>query len=230
MPLSLYMVYITILDKLHLNDIVPKLPNALKYKVSKYQLEIDRWRALLSNLLVRKVLQKELNIDPYAIKIEIDNYGKPFLNGRERQFNLSHAGEIIVLVTDDKPVGIDIEYVYPLSEINLLLPVCFSEEEQREFFTKNNEEEQLNFFFELWTLKESYIKALGKGMQHPLRSFSISALGEKALLLKPDSEKDLWHFKRYTFDDRYKCAVCAQHSHFPESATLIPIDELLELL
>src|ERR1700733_10118631 len=139
MALYLYQLQITPSDETFLKKVIPILPDALQNKVSRYHFISDQWRVILSDLFVRQALAQELQIDDKSIEIEINNYGKPFLKSQVRQFNLSHAEELIVLATDDTPIGIDIEYIQPLDDLASLARTCFSDEELQAFLTKNKE-------------------------------------------------------------------------------------------
>jgi 4'-phosphopantetheinyl transferase len=144
-----------------------------------------------------------------------------------RHFNISHSNNVIVLATDDAPVGVDVEYIQPFSDLEDVI-TQFTQEEQNAYHTKP-EAQRVDFFYELWTLKESYMKATGKGLSCSLQSFSISITNNKVVLSKGiDSDMD-WHFQRYTFNDQYKCAVCGRHSQFPKEAVIVNAYDLLKL-
>lgn len=227
MPICLYLVYTTTPNEALLQKIIPFLPQATQNKIAKHRFITDQWRVALTDLLLRKTLANELEISLEAIKIEIDSYGKPFLKGKTRQFNLSHAEDIIILATDDMPIGIDTEYVRPLDDLKHLLE-HFSEDEKQALLAKNKEQ-QLDFFYDLWTLKESYVKALGKGLSCSLQSFSITVSEKEAFLSKSVNSDISWYFKRYTFGTHYKCAVCARRNQFPEQVIIVDYSDLLEL-
>lgn len=209
-----------------LEDILPLLSASVQKKVLKHQRNEDQWRVIFSDLFTRKILADELHVNKNSLRIETNAHGKPFLEGNTRYFNLSHAGKMIVLATDDHPLGIDVEYVQPLDDLENLIS-WFSDEEKK-FFLSMSSEKRLECFYELWTLKESYLKALGKGLDCPLQSFSLKISKEKEVVLsKRDDSNIEWHFKQYIFQDHYKCAICAQHRHFPERAVEIFADDLL---
>lgn len=98
-------------------------------------------------------------------------HGKPYLTETEElQFNLSHAGDYAAAVFSSDAVGIDIERIREAKQ--RLAQRCFTKEEY-EFLEQAKKEEKDRVFTGLWTRKESYIKAVGKGMSLPLRDFSV---------------------------------------------------------
>lgn len=226
MPISLYLVHTPTPNSTLLQKAIPMLSEDTQIKLYKNRFIEDQWRVALSDLLLRKTLAQELGIPLNDVKIELDRYGKPFLHEKKRQFNLSHAGSIIILATDTNPIGIDIEYVRPLHDLEHLL-ANFSQEELEDFLAKDKEK-QVEFFYQLWTLKESYIKALGTGLSCPLQSFSIRVIEKEAFLFRGVDSDVSWYFKCYTFGTDYKCAICARSNQFPEQATIVDIRKLLE--
>lgn len=93
-------------------------------------------------------------------------YGKPFLAEHpEIQYNLSHGDGIVACIVGEKECGIDCERVRTY-HVNVVKR-AFSEAEKALIESAEESEKDL-IFFRLWTLKESYIKALGTGLSYPL--------------------------------------------------------------
>lgn len=228
MSLHLYLLHTENPDDTVLMKIIPKLPHNSQEKILKNRSLKEQWRATLSELLLRNVLAQELGFAEASIKIEIDSQGKPFLKGEKRHFNLSHSEAMIVIATDDTPIGIDVEYVQPLDDLEHLL-VNFSQEEQQAYQSRTPEQ-RVDFFYDLWTLKESYVKAVGKGLSYELDSFTIMISKKGTYLFKETGSLDTaWYFKRYTFGTKYKCAICARQNQFPEEALIVKVEDLVNL-
>ena len=227
MALNIYFLFLTKPDNKILQKVLTHLSDQIKNKILKYQFLTDKWRSLLSEILIRKALSDELNVSFNSLTIYTDEYLKPHLNNFQRQFNISHSNNLIILATDDTPIGIDIEYVKPLEDMESMTSY-FSKQEQKSFFSKNKEH-RLDFFYTLWTLKESYIKAIGKGFNYPLDSFTIDVSGETISLTSSVDSNVSWSFKCYEISDNYKCAVCARHCQFPELLTMVNASDLLQL-
>ncbi len=89
------------------------------------------------------------------------------------QFNISHSHELaLCAVSARREVGIDLEYLRPLSEAVPLAKRFFSTGEHA-LIQALPVEEQAYVFFRLWTAKEAYLKATGKGLSHPLDQVEI---------------------------------------------------------
>lgn len=128
----------------------------------KYTDEDAYKRHLLGYSMLNKVLQ-EKKIDG---KIQYNRYGKPLINGID--FNISHSGNYVVLVIGNSEIGIDIEYK---KERNIELIEKFFTEQEQQFIKSAND--PLLAFYQVWTLKEAYLKAVGKGLYKKLSSFTI---------------------------------------------------------
>lgn len=111
------------------------------------------------------------------------------------QFNLSHSGPYGVCAVSDAPVGVDVELIRPLRQD--VAKRFFTETEQGWLARRPPKE-----FFCLWTRKESFSKALGKGLTLPMQSFSV--LDE--VLYR---EGIAWYFSSCPLEDGY-LTVCAQ--------------------
>ena len=130
--------------------------------------------------------------------------GKPFLPGAGVEFNLSHAGDYAVCAVGGAALGCDIERVqtYSMSVARRF----FCERETRLLEAAVTPEEQQDLFFRLWTLKESYLKAVGKGLSQPLGSFCVSFASGRPVL---SGCEDVWQFREFSVAEGYRCAVCA---------------------
>ncbi len=132
------------------------------------------------------------------MKYTFNAYGKPyFANAEDLHFSISHSGEYAMVVLSDKEIGCDIQQI---KNINLSIADRFFTAEEKKY-VKCTED-----FFRIWTLKESFIKAIGKGLALPLNSFSIKGLD----LDKPYCEynRELYEFKEFDKMTGYCIAVC----------------------
>jgi len=121
-------------------------------------------------------LERAFGVPPADVEVERTSDGKPRLLGRrDVHFNIAHCPAAVAVAVADQAVGVDVEEIRARDPY--VAARCFdaSELDRVEAATDPDRE-----FFRYWTLKESYVKALGTGLSHPLRSvrFAVSADGE----------------------------------------------------
>jgi 4'-phosphopantetheinyl transferase len=146
----------------------------------------DRRRSAAAHGLLRVVLSGYLGVRPDGIALETGAGGKPRLADREEpRFNLSHAGARgLVAVSAGREVGIDIEEVREVGDMERLAARCFSPVE-RLALAAVPAPERRGAFFAGWTRKEAFLKARGEGLSRPLDSFDVTlAPGEPPRLLR----------------------------------------------
>ncbi len=185
----------------------------------------DAERGLISDLLARYLICSQLGIENQQITFGFNEYGKPFLkNHPQFHFNISHSGEWVVCATDRRPLGIDVEMIQPV-DFNIAKRF-FSQAEYLRLIGKD-EPERLSYFFDLWTLKESYLKATSKGLATALASFSIIIDNDRINLVSVN-DTGSYYFKQYPLDVRHKLAVCAQRNNFADQVNLIDWEQVAQ--
>lgn len=169
----------------------------------------DAVRCLFGELMIRRIVMNETNARNEEIEFAVNAYGKPEIVAPVRQqYNISHSGRWIVCATGASAVGVDVEEMRPI-ELDIAKSF-FSPGEIRQLFELPEARRQERFY-ELWTLKESYIKAVGKGLSIPLASFSFDfdAANERYELFEGMDRSD-YEAHLIPFDERYKLAVCSR--------------------
>ncbi|MGQ4665500.1 4'-phosphopantetheinyl transferase family protein [Metabacillus halosaccharovorans] len=183
----------------------------------------DQLRSLFSELLVRTYVIEKWGLSNDTVTFVKNKFGKPALAGFPQvQFNLSHSGHWVVAAFDELPVGIDIEEIVPIDLA--ITDYCFTRLEKTQLDVQPGEK-TLEHFYKVWTLKESYIKAVGRGLSIPPQSFSIVYVDDR-IRLQTSTDKENWCFHQYEIDDRYALSVCARHSMFPEQLHMISSNDL----
>lgn len=203
----------TALQVVRIQGLPKGIPKERLAQINRFVKPEDVSRALAAEFLLRTVIARTVGMPEEKIIIVKDEYGKPFLAGVEDfHFNVSHSGSWVVCATDEGPIGVDIEMIRPM---DLSIAARYFSDREYRLFLNHGEAEKLSRFFDLWTLKESYLKAVGKGLSIPLNSFSIiiDEVGEVSL---DASDKCRWFFKQYELDCNYKLSVCASHPSFPD--------------
>nr|ASV46661.1 hypothetical protein [uncultured bacterium] len=109
--------------------------------------------------------------------------GEPFA-GRGIRFNVSHSGEMALYAfARGRELGVDVEEVRRMED-GLHIAERFFSQAEVAVFRSLPEEIRDDAFFNCWTRKEAYIKAVGEGLSFPLHVFDVSlAPGEPARLL-----------------------------------------------
>jgi 4'-phosphopantetheinyl transferase len=113
---------------------------------------------------LRLVLADALACDPHALRIGTGAGGKPVLEHAPLEFNLSHSGDIaLIAVTLARQVGVDVEQLRPLPDLDALAARVCNERELRWIAGLANAHRE-RAFFALWTRKEALAKATGEGI------------------------------------------------------------------
>src|SRR3990167_1799017 len=139
------------------------LSSAEKERAARYKTEELQTRFIIARGRLRELLANHLNTFPHQIEFIYNPFGKPFLHSKHLSpihFNLSHSHDrLAIALTMHSHVGIDIErHVKDLD----LSKIIFSEHESA-VYNNLSEETKKDRFFQAWTLKEAYTKAVGNG-------------------------------------------------------------------
>lgn len=143
--------------------------------------------------------------------------GKPFLideGGFRASFSLSHThGMVACAVTADADVGVDVECVDRDVDTASIAARFFAPAEAAHLATLD-EDARRDEFFDLWTLKEALVKALGAGMAFSLNrlAFTVDCDGGVRLSARADVDPQAWEFGLYTPSPRHRLAVAVRRS------------------
>jgi 4'-phosphopantetheinyl transferase len=163
------------LEKEDFDRLLNHVSHEKKKRILRFHRYEDAQRSLLGDILSRYAICERCNIKNNNLVFTSNEYGKPLLTEpSEIHFNISHSADWVVCAVDNHPIGIDVETIKPI-DFNIA-ERFFSKAEYLSLINQP-EESKLEYFYMLWTLKESYIKAEGKGLSIPLDSFNITIEG-----------------------------------------------------
>ena len=176
------------------------LPESLRDKHFRYKRWQDRAANLYSKVLLVHGLE-QFGLDHTALEnLRYSEHGRPYLE-ESADFNISHSGEYIMcaLATGTR-VGIDIEEVKPVDFED------FTDLMSQEQWGKiRQSEDPLKAFFTFWAIKESVIKADGRGLSIPLNDITITH--DTAFY------ETRWYLKALPIDDRYCTSLASDHEN-----------------
>lgn len=171
-------------------------------RIIRYINELDKKRSLVAELLIKKAVMEKTGLK--NVVISRNRYGKPYIKNIEGfNFNVSHSGDYVAIGVSEREIGIDIEKKdridYHIAER------FFSKKEVQAIFSCLGEQERIDTFYQIWTLKESYVKVIGKGLSIPLSSFEFDLSDE--IKVYDSKQRVLFHFY-HRFVQDYSLAVC----------------------
>ncbi len=140
-------------------------------------------RFIIGRGILRMALGKYLSVNPASLLFSYTRFGKPVLVGQDRNsldFNLSHSGNLLlVAVSQNRKVGIDLEWINPDIDSRAAASIVFSTQEI-EYLHQSGY--QPGNFYEIWTRKEAVLKAMGAGFSYPARKFSVISSKQQTFL------------------------------------------------
>ena len=185
-------------------------------RANRFRFDVHRHHYIVGRGLLRWLNGRYLSIPPQEIQFTYGEFDKPALvNEPALQFSVSHSHEgLLMAFVWETAVGVDIEYVKrKMDDMDTIAKRFFSPVESAAYLTVA-EDEKPDTFFNCWTRKEAFIKAVGEGLSFPLDEFEVSLLpGEQAELLKVrGSEADAARWSMRSFDPfpEYRAAVIVE--------------------
>ena len=158
-------------------------------KAKRFYFEKDRKHFVIRHGILRTILGRYLGVEPSRLQFCYGYNGKPALSdtfGKGTiRFNMSHSeGLALYGFSRDHEIGVDIEHIYDIPEMEQIAEQFFSVRENT-VFHRLPESKRKEAFFNCWTRKEAFIKAIGDGLSLPLDKFDVSLVpGELPMLLR----------------------------------------------
>ncbi|GAA0158378.1 transferase [Lithospermum erythrorhizon] len=234
-----YMIPNEVKDQKLINRYLEILSPCEKDSIFRMCDEELRKRAILARALVRTTIARyQINsqplISPRSLKFRKNAYGKPEVYWEQNDechppplhFNMSHTSSLIACgVSSRFPIGIDVEDKHRVTKHSVSsFAKRYLTEHEIQFLTSFKDPiVQQQEFIKLWTLKEAYVKALGKGFSGaPFKTFTISSghysdarnSSSKASNIRVDSANDPincttnWQFILLELHSSHYAAIC----------------------
>lgn len=196
-------------------------------RLARFQRTEPAQQFLTARILLRAALANVTKVPARDITFGYTAYGKPYVDrpdaARGRPFNISHTqGIVACAIGDGCTPGVDVEAVDRDLDTGQIARGHFAPAE-RAAVEQGPESERRSTFFQIWTLKEAYIKAHGKGLSIPLDGFRIDTrTASPTIKLDDDASDDgrRWRLVARKIDRRHQLAIAA---HCPAGSTAVQI-------
>lgn len=168
--------------------------------IQKLKAQVDKKRSFVSGYLLDSMCRDWGIENPdygYTEK------GKPFLNGVDCTFNISHSGDYAALAyhTSTNPIGVDIQKIRPMRDgmERRLLHIKEMKQLPEEY------ENRLHYLNRLWAVKESFVKMTGEGLSCDFRT--VYADFDNGMVTGEDGV--VARFSVWEWEEDYYLAVCS---------------------
>ena len=143
----------------------------------RYRHAGSRRRFALCRAALRVVLCRQLGCRNERLAFAVSSYGKPFalVDGTPAtiSFSVSHGGgHGLIALAPEGRLGVDVEERVPRRDLDELTRTVLGPGELAEFALAR-ESHKLHLFYNLWTIKEALVKALGTGLSSGMSEFEI---------------------------------------------------------
>jgi len=161
-------------------------------QIKKLKFENLRKRAIITKGLLRLLIGKYLNLNPGELVFSYNEFGKPFIPDDKSglQFNISHSDDMAVFAFSNlTEIGVDIEKVKVIEDMEGVMNLCFTEYEKN-WFRAINDEPRVETFYKMWTIKEAFIKAIGRGFSFDPKDIELTnESGDQILIRQINSDE-----------------------------------------
>ncbi|QWR77290.1 4'-phosphopantetheinyl transferase superfamily protein [Candidatus Magnetomonas plexicatena] len=178
------------------------LPEKDRQNIRRFLRWQDREAALYGRLLLASGINKYFKDSNLTLhNIYLNEWGRPFFKDSEIDFNISHTdGCVVCIITNEGRVGIDIELIRAIDTEG------FQKYMDALQWQEIAGDSSCTSFYKYWTMKESLIKAEGRGLSIPLSDVKIDTKGAAKLY------GHRWHLTEVSIDRRYMCHAATDFS------------------
>ncbi|MFU8803545.1 MAG: 4'-phosphopantetheinyl transferase family protein [Bradymonadaceae bacterium] len=200
----------------------------------RFYFERHRHRYLVTHAMVRWVLSQYAECPPEDWRFSKNRYGRPEILASSAvvpplRFNLSHAeGLAVCAVTLESDIGVDVEYLPRRADLRNIATHFFAPREC-EALEGLDTDALRRLFFDIWTLKEAYIKGRGMGLAIPLDEFcfDVGPPIEMSVEETIDDDPCRWRFALLRLQTEHQIALAVADGHGPPVMTVrrcVPCD------
>jgi 4'-phosphopantetheinyl transferase len=213
----------------HLKKLSCMLSCSERDRAERFHFAADRQAYIARHAAIRQILARFLNQKAEELSFTTGPHGKPQLDGLapdlRLRFNISRSASIcLCAVARGRDVGVDIELVREIENLESLVQSQFSPAESSEILSLPDELRR-EAFFRCWTRKEAFVKANGQGLSIPLDLFTVSVQLDAAVVetrFDPD-EVDRWSLVDVSPAVDYIACVAVSRGDFTVSGWRWPI-------
>jgi len=146
-------------------------------RAKRFHMKRDRSRFIVGRGQLREILGALLDVDPSKLAFSYGDFGKPQIAtpvaAHSLHFNLAHSGSLAVYAVAMHELGVDLERVRAMDQKQQIVERFFSSREESHLAALP-EAQRLEAFFNCWTRKEAYVKAIGLGLNNRLSQIEVS--------------------------------------------------------
>jgi 4'-phosphopantetheinyl transferase len=193
-------------------------------RAARFHFDVDRREFIAAHALLRSMLSFYLQRPAAVWRFATDGNGKPWLAGYtalpEYRFNLSHTrGLVAAAISAHDQLGIDVEKI-DRAKADLKVAERYFAPSEIAFLQRTPQAEQPTCFFRFWTLKESYIKAIGTGLGTALDSFAFAFDPIRISFVDAGDEPNRWYFAMLPASDQHVLSVAVGRP--PDDVRVVP--------
>ena len=209
--IHVYLIQFNLFDS---ENCIQCLSEVERHRAERLKIDEKKNQFVITRSVLRFLLSSAISKTCQEIEFFYGEHGKPgindCLNGKPIEFNISHSGNYaLIAITLSNKLGVDIEEINPDIDHHSLSKRFFSKQENLEL-QGVSVEQRCDIFYRVWTRKESFIKATGKGVTFGLERFSVSLNegSEAGLEVKTSVQLDNEYFTYNLMDvEGYKTAL-----------------------
>ena len=206
------------------------MPQERRERADRFRMEADKKRCIMAYALLTKAVNElaaNLGMEDEwglttgqdgmteELSMTYNSDGKPYFENIPVHFNISHAGERVMVALSPRPVGCDVEH--KSKDALNIAKRFFTGCEYEALLGVTDETKRLHEFTRLWTLKESVVKCCGEGIRHSFNDFSLlDNEGEHKSIIKLNSENDTYHIREFPGENGYCYSCCSAYGRFED--------------
>lgn len=185
-------------------DLTTYLSFEEKNRAERYYNDKDKKRFIICRSILKLLLASFTNTDAEKVVLEYNFNKKPYLPLEPLlNFNVSHSNDFATIAISQNELGVDIEYFSDTFNFNDIINTVFTENEIQNIEKSENKTKR---FYELWTRKEAFVKAISKGIDDDFKN--IPSLNGKYIIdAKLIDNTNNWTVKSFDIADDYHVAL-----------------------